>query len=385
MLVGVHCGVRARSSRCWRSRSGARRVRRRQQRPTSRLDRPERRAPPCGRRRRRGLVACCCSACLWRACSPIARSRVCRSTTRSTSTLTGAPVLVGGPLRRPAPSRVLRDRERAARSGRPAGAAQAAGRRRDPQLLGAESARQEGPDPGPRIHRSPFAPIAPASIAASAPSSAATSMRTWRCSSSRTRPPTTSAGLAAQRRPAADAGRLREAQRGRELFEHASCAMCHAIAGTRGARHARAPDLTHVASRAHARRRHAAEHRRRRAPRWIADPQRSSPASTCRRIALRRRISLRSRRISDRCNDGSRDASRDAGAATGERDRDRGARRQLRDGAAPDRPPPRARAHVDRQAGRDRLPDGNDHKAIGRRFIVTALRASSSRPACWRR
>jgi cytochrome c oxidase subunit 2 len=40
-----------------------------------------------------------------------------------------------------------------------------------------------------------------------------------------------------------------QALRGRELFEKGTCAMCHAIAGTRaGAREA--PDLTHVASRA---------------------------------------------------------------------------------------------------------------------------------------
>jgi cytochrome c oxidase subunit 2 len=50
-----------------------------------------------------------------------------------------------------------------------------------------------------------------------------------------------------QRAPAA-APRTAEAARGRELFEAGTCAMCHAVAGTRaGAR--KAPDLTHVASR----------------------------------------------------------------------------------------------------------------------------------------
>ena len=51
-----------------------------------------------------------------------------------------------------------------------------------------------------------------------------------------------------QRAPAA-APRTEQEARGRALFENGTCAMCHAIAGTRaGARHA--PDLTHVASRA---------------------------------------------------------------------------------------------------------------------------------------
>lgn len=50
-----------------------------------------------------------------------------------------------------------------------------------------------------------------------------------------------------QRAPAA-APRNAEEARGRVLFETGTCAMCHAVAGTRaGGRHA--PDLTHVASR----------------------------------------------------------------------------------------------------------------------------------------
>jgi cytochrome c oxidase subunit 2 len=50
-----------------------------------------------------------------------------------------------------------------------------------------------------------------------------------------------------QRAPAA-APRTSQEARGRELFESGTCAMCHAVAGTRaGGRHA--PDLTHVASR----------------------------------------------------------------------------------------------------------------------------------------
>ncbi len=53
--------------------------------------------------------------------------------------------------------------------------------------------------------------------------------------------------LAAQRQPA-KAPLTAQQQRGLELVERTSCAMCHAIEGTR-ARGRRAPDLTHLASR----------------------------------------------------------------------------------------------------------------------------------------
>ena len=91
------------------------------------------------------------------------------------------PVVVGGALRRATePSRIVHHRQRDARAGRPPGDRHAHGRRRDPQPLGAEPRRQEGPDPGP--HRDDAVPRRPcrASIAASAPSSAASSTRTWR-------------------------------------------------------------------------------------------------------------------------------------------------------------------------------------------------------------
>jgi len=80
--------------------------------------------------------------------------------------------------------------------------------------------------------------------------------------------------LAVQRRPAKEPSTAQE-QRGRDLVEHASCALCHTIAGT-AAQGRRAPDLTHVGSRSSlaagtldntaAARAH-----------WIADPQRYKP------------------------------------------------------------------------------------------------------------
>lgn len=78
----------------------------------------------------------------------------------------------------------------------------------------------------------------------------------------------------AQRAPAAapvDAAALR----GRELFLSGSCMLCHAIVGTI-ANARKAPDLTHVASRAH-----LAAGRIANSPQalaaWIADPQRIKP------------------------------------------------------------------------------------------------------------
>jgi cytochrome c oxidase subunit 2 len=62
-------------------------------------------------------------------------------------------------------------------------------------------------------------------------------------------PPDEWARWAQRQRAPADEPRTAQELRGRTLFENGTCAMCHAIEGTRaGAR--RAPDLTHVASRA---------------------------------------------------------------------------------------------------------------------------------------
>jgi cytochrome c oxidase subunit 2 len=52
-----------------------------------------------------------------------------------------------------------------------------------------------------------------------------------------------------RQRASAAAPRTAEQNRGRQLFETGTCAMCHAVVGTRAAAR-RAPDLTHVASRA---------------------------------------------------------------------------------------------------------------------------------------
>lgn len=78
----------------------------------------------------------------------------------------------------------------------------------------------------------------------------------------------------AQRRPAGDPSDA-AAQRGRELFLSGSCMLCHAIHGTT-ANARKAPDLTHIASRAH-----LAAGRIDNSPQtlaaWIADPQRIKP------------------------------------------------------------------------------------------------------------
>jgi len=78
----------------------------------------------------------------------------------------------------------------------------------------------------------------------------------------------------AQRKPA-DEPTDAAAQRGRDLFLSGSCMLCHAIQGTTaGAR--KAPDLTHVASRAR-----IAAGRLPNTPedlaRWIADPHKAKP------------------------------------------------------------------------------------------------------------
>ena len=80
----------------------------------------------------------------------------------------------------------------------------------------------------------------------------------------------------AQRKPAVDPSGA-AAQRGRALFLSGSCMLCHAIQGTT-ANARKAPDLTHVASRAH-----LAAGRLANTPQtlaaWITDPQRIKPGA----------------------------------------------------------------------------------------------------------
>jgi cytochrome c oxidase subunit 2 len=80
--------------------------------------------------------------------------------------------------------------------------------------------------------------------------------------------------LAAQREPAREPSTAQE-QRGRDLVEQASCAMCHTISGT-AARGRRAPDLTHVGSRAWLAAGTLPNTAASRAQ-WIADPQQYKP------------------------------------------------------------------------------------------------------------
>jgi len=79
---------------------------------------------------------------------------------------------------------------------------------------------------------------------------------------------------ALQRQPAL-APATAQAQRGRDLVEHASCALCHTISGT-AARGRRAPDLTHVGGRSSL----AAgtlENTFAARVQWVADPQAHKP------------------------------------------------------------------------------------------------------------
>jgi cytochrome c oxidase subunit 2 len=80
----------------------------------------------------------------------------------------------------------------------------------------------------------------------------------------------------AQRQPAGEPEDA-AAQRGRELFLSGTCMMCHAIHGTT-ANARKAPDLTHIAGRAH-----LAAGRLPNTPQalaaWIADPQKIKPGA----------------------------------------------------------------------------------------------------------
>ena len=145
-----------------------------------------------------------------------------------------ASILVGGALRPERPCAGLRDGQRAPRAGRTAGADEPSRGRRHPQLLGAEPRRQEGPDPGPRVRRSRFAPIGRASTAASAREFCGYQHAHMALVVVADAPADYERWLAVQRAARREPSTAQE-QRGRDLVEHASCAMCHTISGTRGA------------------------------------------------------------------------------------------------------------------------------------------------------
>ena len=165
--------------------------------------------------------------------------------------------------------------------------------RRDPQLLGPEPARQEGPDPRPRS-TTLMPPGRPAghAIAASAPSSAACSTRTWR-SYVVAEPPRRlrrlAAHAAAPARARADDDRSQRGPRG--VPRAAPASLCHAIRGTTAPAHGRprphpcrAAGTTLAAG-------HAAEHAAATSRGWIADPQRIKPGVEHAAIAARSRTS----------------------------------------------------------------------------------------------
>ena len=351
--------------------------------PTSRRIREESRR--CGARSamRSPSRRCCCSCCCSRASSPTARSPRCRSTTRSTST--SSAINSGG---RPATTRsdpcaaFATANELHVPVGRPV-----LMRLRADDVIHSfwvpSLAGKKDLIPGPRVDDRVSRRSCRASTAASARSSAATSTRTWRSSSSRTRPPTTSAGSPRSASPRWRR-RLPQEQRGRDLVEQASCAMCHTIAGTRGAGPARArPDPCRQAARrwpparlpntaaaraaldrrsaaVQARRRHAAAGRRAgrprrdlRVPRVAAMTAASGSVSVeaaSRATRARRRRDRKPARVGT-C------ATARAPASAGRRG---------------------ARAHVDRQARRDRLPDRqrpqDDRPALHRHGAVLLRR-----------
>ena len=176
----------------------------------------------------------------------------------------------------PVPSPRVDDRQRDPHPGRPAGGADAHLERRDPQLLGAEPARQEGPDPG-RERRSTSRPTAPA-FRGQCAEFCGLSTRTWRCTWSPSRSEEFERWQAQQRGRAAEPA-MRSAE-GREVFLSQPCVMCHAIRGTPAAAGRAGPDPPRQPP--HARGRHPAQHAR--APRRLdrRSAAASSPATTCR-------------------------------------------------------------------------------------------------------
>ena len=185
------------------------------------------------------------------------------------------PVVVGGPLRGPDAEPQLHDRQRDPHPGRPAGAGQA--RRRADVIHSFWVPEPHGKQdliPGQRERHLASAPTGPASIAASAPSSAATSTRTWRFLVVAEPPADFERWRDRADRSRRAADRPDAQQRGQQVFLVAAPAsMCHTIRGTPagGTRRPRPDARRRAAARSPpARCQHAAAT----SPRWIVDPQR---------------------------------------------------------------------------------------------------------------
>ena len=162
------------------------------------------------------------------------------------------------PERRRQPHR--RHRQRNSHSGGPPSDDPRHFERRDPQLLGSQPARQARPDSVARRPRNGSRRIGPGAIAASARSSAACSMPTWRSGWWRNRRSKFKRGCEHQLQPAVEPADPTK-QRGQQVFLNSACVLCHAIQRHDGGGQV-GPDLTHFGSRMTHRRRHTAQHQR---------------------------------------------------------------------------------------------------------------------------
>ena len=169
------------------------------------------------------------------------------------------------------PSRMVDDRQRDPHPGRPPGADPAVVRRRDPQLLGAEPARQEGPDPRPRRRdldpgRPPRGLPRPVRRVLRLPA------RAHGASLVVAEPPDASAPGATPSAPARRrAGDPEPAARAAGLPEPAP-ARCATPSRGRTPAAQLGPDLTHLASRRTHRRRRSLPNTRGNLGGWIVDP-----------------------------------------------------------------------------------------------------------------
>ena len=208
------------------------------------------------RRRRRRFRASC-----WRALfaySPAAQRRAGAAAPPATRWWSASPAhMWWWEVRYRDPASGARDRapptRSASRSAAPVylGAGQ---RRRDPQLLGARAGRQDGHGARPRAAPALSRPTGPASTAASAPSSAASSMRGWRCTWWRKPPDDFDAWLAAQAQPARRPRDAAPRSAAAQVFLAQRCDACHTVRGVGRRQPARA--------RPHARRQPPAPRRR---------------------------------------------------------------------------------------------------------------------------
>ena len=215
-----------------------------------------------------------------------ARGRVAWRRERRHDQAHRSPVVVGGRVPELDAQSALHDGQRNAHPGRAAGGAEGHVRRRDPQLLGAEPARQARPDSRATRQRSGSRPTSPGVYRGQCAEFCGLQhahMALYVIAESQAKFDSVADDAAACRRRAR---RPTTQRRGRDVFLSLRRASCATRSAARSRAAPSGPDLTHLGVARHHRARDAAEHARPPGRLGARPAGRSSRAAACRRTAM---------------------------------------------------------------------------------------------------